>query len=504
MSKNDEQEATSFKDSSRYLTRLYAIALSCIALLAIIGQVLIQLALQKQQEDSYIINMSGRQRMLSQKICKLSLLIEHAQQNKEREKYIDELKKTLSTWETFHKGLSEGNKEIRLTHQNSKKVNELFISINPYFQKISNSARRIIVIPSEKLLSAESIVDVKTILQYEDNFLKGMDSIVYQYQTEAMEKVSFIKLIEIILLALILLVLLLEGLFIFRPSAIKIKNAIDMLEQMQEKLKRTNMELEEKVRKRTEEVYKKNEELKFKNEELFRKNTDLDTFVYTASHDLKAPIHNIEGLVDQLSSNIPESEKELIIEMIRESIRKFKNVIKDLAETGKDQAEAKAENTKVEFKEICNEIKFSIKDLIISSQAIIYEDFSDAPAINFLKKNIRSIIYNLISNAIKYCPADRKPEIKISSKNLKEYILLEVTDNGIGIKEEDKQRVFSIYQRLETNLESSHFHIEGTGVGMAIVAKIVDSNGGKIEIESTPGKGSTFRVYLKILPASSS
>jgi signal transduction histidine kinase len=499
MSKNnaDDAEVSAYKDSSVYLTRLYVLALSCIALLAIIGQVLIQYVLHKQQKDSYIINVAGRQRMLSQKICKLSLLIGYAEQNTEAENHIEELNKTLSTWKTFHKGLSEGDAQLGLNQKNSKKVHELFLSVDPYFQKIVRNAEKIIV--NEKTQSRESIdVYVKVILQNENDFLKGMDHIVIQYQAEATEKVSLVKRLELVLLSLALLVLLLEGLFIFRPSARKIKSAIDQLRQMQEKLKRTNMELEERVRKRTEEVNRKNRELILRNEELYRKNTDLDTFVYTASHDLKAPIYNIEGLFDQLSSDIPESEKKIVTDMIRESIGKFKNVIKDLAETGKEQVTA--ENTKAEFKEIFNEIKFSIKDLIKNSEAVIHEDFSDAPEINFSKKHIRSILYNLISNAIKYCPADRKPEIKVLTKNLEDYVLLEVSDNGVGIKEEDKQRVFSLYQRLDTNLKGSNLPVEGTGVGMAIVAKIVDSNGGKIEIDSTPGEGSTFRVYLKRMP----
>ena len=493
MSNNDtDAELTTYKDSSLYLTRLYVFALSGIALLAIIGQILIQYALHKQLKDSYIINVAGRQRMLSQEICKLGLLIKYSKQNKEREDYIANLKKTLSTWETFHKGLSEGSKELGLTQLNSKKTHDLFLALNPVFQKITESTEKIIAIPSE------SAIHVETILQYEDAFLKGMDNIVHQYQIEAMKKVSFLKRIEIILFALTLLLLLFEGFFIFRPSVIKIRNSIDQLNQMQEKLKLINIELEERVRNRTEEVNKKNQELKFINEELHRKNTDLDTFVYAASHDLKAPINNISGLLGELSSDIEESGKKLIVGMMRESIHKFKNVIKDLAETGKDRAEA---NAKVQFKEICNEIKITIKDLINSSQAKIYEDFSAAPEINFSKEHIRSILYNLISNSIKYCPADRKPEIRIRTENLKNYILLEISDNGIGIKEEDKQRVFSLYQRLETNMEGSGSPIEGTGVGMAIVAKIVDGSGGSIEIDSIPGKGSVFKVYLKISPA---
>jgi signal transduction histidine kinase len=487
-----------YTNPSLYLTRLYIIALSCIALFVIMGQVLIQYALHKQQEDSYIINVAGRQRMLSQKISKSCLLIQFSLKANERIKYKNELKNAFSIWETFHEGLSRGNKEIGLTHQNSEEVSQLFVAVNPYFQKISESAKKIIVISPEKPLSEESVNNINTILQYEDGFLIGMDDIVHQYQVEATRKVSLVRQIEVILLSLTLIVLLLEGFFVFRPFAKKIRSTIDELKDTQEELEQANIGLEEKVRKRTEEINKKNLELSFKNEELYKKNTDLDTFVYTASHDLKAPINNIEGLIGQLSFHISESEQGFIIGMMKESVYKFKSVIKDLAETGKEQAEAKIGYNKVKFSEVFNEIKFSIHELIISSGAVIHEDFSGAPEIQFAKRSIRSIMYNLISNAIKYCPVDRKPEINISTKKIQDYILLEVSDNGIGIKEENKQKIFSMYERLAAKKERV-FDNEGTGVGMALVAKIVDSNGGKIEIESTPGKGSTFRVYLKNL-----
>jgi signal transduction histidine kinase len=109
----------------------------------------------------------------------------------------------------------------------------------------------------------------------------------------------------------------------------------------------------------------------------------------------------------------------------------------------------------------------------------------------FPRKNIRSILQNLISNAIKYRSPDRDPIIKIRTEKINDYILLQISDNGMGIKEEDKFKVLEMYHRL-------HGNIEGTGVGLGIVGKIVNNNGGKIEIESELGKGSTFRIYLKV------
>jgi signal transduction histidine kinase len=100
-------------------------------------------------------------------------------------------------------------------------------------------------------------------------------------------------------------------------------------------------------------------------------------------------------------------------------------------------------------------------------------------------------MHNLLSNALKYKAPDRKPEIYLCTQRVNNYILFMIKDNGLGIIEEDKEKVLAIYQRLHPN-------IEGTGMGMNIVKKIIDNNGGKIEIESKVGKGSTFKIYIKV------
>lgn len=244
------------------------------------------------------------------------------------------------------------------------------------------------------------------------------------------------------------------------------------------------------------------EENRKKIEDLKKINTDLDTFVYTASHDLKAPLNNIEGLVTSLQDEMGDEVKlklgiKKIMDMIKTSTNKFRSIITDMAVSARIDMENKKYPDQ-SFIEILEEIKSSLFDEIKRSGAKFYEDVAKAPTIKYSRKNIRSILYNLISNAIKYRHKDRAPEITIRTSKEDGYILLEISDNGIGIKEEDKQKVFSMYQRLATNGHESKLDIEGTGVGMAIVAKIVETNGGKIEIQSQPGQGSVFRVYLRI------
>jgi PAS domain S-box-containing protein len=237
--------------------------------------------------------------------------------------------------------------------------------------------------------------------------------------------------------------------------------------------------------------------LEVKNNQLTRTNNDLDNFIYTASHDLKAPIINIEGLVGALESTFKEDckkndEVNVLIGMIQQSVDRFKETIKDLTEVAKVQNSGEEELTEVSIHDMLEEVKLNIKSLIDNSNAVIYSDFYKAPFIYFSKKNLRSIIYNLLSNAIKYKSPDRPVVIKVaSSKPDSEHILLTVEDNGLGIKEADKGKVFTMFKRL-------HQHVEGTGVGLSIVKKIIDNNGGTIDIESEPGRGTIFKIYLKV------
>ncbi len=244
-----------------------------------------------------------------------------------------------------------------------------------------------------------------------------------------------------------------------------------------------NQELEERVKERTK--------------ELTRVNRDLDNFVYTASHDLRAPIHNIEGLMAALQDTLQEDtinreEVAPILEMINNSVDRFKATLQDLTEIAKVQYEAAGKNT-VRFDELLTDVKVHIKDLIESAHATITADFSQAPEIFFSRKNLRSVLYNLVSNSIKYRSPERAPEIRVTTTKVDSYTLLSVQDNGLGLKNEDKEKVFGMFQRV-------HLHVEGTGVGMAIVKRIVENCDGKIEFESEVGKGTVFNVYLKETP----
>ncbi|WP_051359943.1 PAS domain S-box protein [Adhaeribacter aquaticus] len=241
-------------------------------------------------------------------------------------------------------------------------------------------------------------------------------------------------------------------------------------------------------RKQSEEILKK------RNTELLRINNDLDNFIYTASHDLKAPITNIEGLVEVLIEDLPPAviaapETGSVINLIKGSIARFRNTVNDLTELTKLQRDAQDDVSQVQLPDIFEEIYLDLANAIQHSKAEFEVDFRQGASLQFSRKNMRSILYNLVSNAIKYHSPDRKPLIRITSQIEKDYVVLTVADNGLGMNLKQENKIFGMFKRL-------HDHVEGSGIGLYIVKKIVEDSQGKIEVESQVGRGTTFKVFF--------
>ncbi|HTF82679.1 MAG TPA: ATP-binding protein, partial [Cytophagales bacterium] len=252
-------------------------------------------------------------------------------------------------------------------------------------------------------------------------------------------------------------------------------NDITSLKQSQEKLIETNAEA-----------------LIQKNIELTKINQDLDGFIYTASHDLKSPISNIEGLLQAITQNDCYKDKELqpLFEMMEKSVDRLKRTIAELTEISKIQKSIQEDIQEIHLEELIDEVKFSVFNLFNEKNATLNLDLDECPRIKFSTKNLRSILYNLVSNALKYSAPDRKVEISIRSQAFNGYSVLTVQDNGLGIKKSNLMDIFSMFKRF-------HDHVEGTGIGLYMVKRIVENAGGKIEVESEVDKGTTFRIYLK-------
>ena len=241
-----------------------------------------------------------------------------------------------------------------------------------------------------------------------------------------------------------------------------------------------------------EKLLKTKAELRKSNEELKKKNNDLDNFIYTASHDLKSPISNLEGLINLLKPNLNKkvSDKEsLMLEMMEKSIFRLRKTISDLTEITKAQKGEGEPPEEVFFAEILEDVKSDLANEIKSSAVHLQEEI-EVPKIIYSRNNLRSIIFNLISNAIKYRSPDRPLVVKIHSYKEKEIVCLEVSDNGVGLSEQQLPKLFTMFKRL-------HTHVEGTGIGLYILKRIVENNGGSIEVASELDKGTSFKVLFR-------
>ncbi|TXK29860.1 ATP-binding protein [Pontibacter qinzhouensis] len=218
-------------------------------------------------------------------------------------------------------------------------------------------------------------------------------------------------------------------------------------------------------------------------------NRNYENIIHSISHDIKGPLSNIEGLISILRET-PKSEEDnrQIIDMLSESVVNLRRTVEELVDIENDTAFAK-EPERVNFENVIEDAKLALRDKIAETQAKVSTQIREAE-VSFSRKNVRSIVYNLLSNALKYRNPAGEPAITITTEKAGEYILLRVRDNGVGIAEDKQQAIFNRYTRL-------HDNVEGTGIGLFIVKGMVEDMGGRIEVESRVGEGTTFTVYFR-------
>ncbi len=226
-------------------------------------------------------------------------------------------------------------------------------------------------------------------------------------------------------------------------------------------------------------------------QELTRSNKELEQFAYVASHDLQEPLRMVTSylqLLEKRYKNKLDKDADDFIHYAVDGAARMRNLINSLLEYSRVSRIKPFENIDVNL--LINElIIHDLKDLIQESTPLITCDklhiiYGDSVLIG-------QLFLNLIGNAIKF-RGDIKPEIHISSKKEANATLYCIKDNGIGIKSEYFEKIFVIFQRL-----NSKEKYPGTGIGLAICKKIVERHGGKIWIESQPGKGSSFFFTIK-------
>lgn len=231
-------------------------------------------------------------------------------------------------------------------------------------------------------------------------------------------------------------------------------------------------------------------DLKKSNSNLVMINQDLDNFIYAASHDLKSPINNLEGLIllFKTEANLDSAGHELLHNMDLSIVRLRKTItaLTDVVRAEKSPLDDVSVNS---FASILEEFKQENEYLLMEADVRIETDFR-VREVTYSRNGLKSIIHNLLTNAVKYRSAERLCVISIKSYSENDHVVLSVSDNGLGMDlERHGNKLFKMFHRL-------HDHVEGTGVGLYMIKRIVEKHGGNISVQSEINKGTEFCLTL--------
>ncbi|MFM2266181.1 MAG: Adaptive-response sensory-kinase SasA [Bacteroidota bacterium] len=226
--------------------------------------------------------------------------------------------------------------------------------------------------------------------------------------------------------------------------------------------------------------------------ELTQNNTDLKQFSYITSHNLRAPLSNLSGLLALLEDTpINNPELELLLNGFKKSTQLLNETVNDLVKVIiiKDSPSMLREDVSIQevFENVFSQLSF----LISSIQPVLKMDLDAAPTLHVNKAYLESILLNLFTNSLKYHATDRALKISITSKETPDGVALLFKDNGIGIDlERNKDKIFGLYQRF-------HNYPDSKGLGLYLVKSQIESMGGSISVESKVDKGTTFTLLFR-------
>ncbi|MEP0214005.1 MAG: ATP-binding protein [Cellulophaga sp.] len=329
------------------IRKWYLLALLAIAFSIVFSQVLVQMHLNSQLDDSRVINVAGRQRAYSQKLVKDILLLNRYTSNEERNQILKNTKKTLDVWRVSHNALQFGNDSMGLPKEENKEILALLKKITPHHTAMISAAENTIQLKNNNIKDSLSLEnDILTLLKNERIFLNLMDTIVNKYDSISKTQLQKLKQKEHILVALSLLILLLEILFVFRPLSIQIRNSIAKLLKGKIESEKNTAKIEELYQEK-ENSLQELQELNFviDNAALFASTKNNESVVFISkkfqellgcsTQDLSKPLSEIlttnEGQQEYLKEVLKNSRKNIRTEEIKIRTKKEQDVWLDMS-----------------------------------------------------------------------------------------------------------------------------------------------------------------------------
>ena len=477
---------------TKNLTVRYLIALSLIALLSISASVLIRTAIYKQTSDAPVINFSGRQRMLSQKLTKEILLLTLAPSLEMKEHYRGELEETAANLSRVHNGLQHGDEALGLPGNNSREVQNFFAKMEPHYQKMKEAVNKILTLNSKDLsqLPSDSLL-VKGIIEASPLYLIWMDRTVFQYDKEAKTRLELLKGYETFIISFVLLLLVLEALLIFRPMVEKVKRTY-------ENFQRTNDQLLKEI------INHKHATEDLEKQSLFAQRLSaLAAMSGGIAHELHQPLSGI-GLYSTTLQNIITEKKSIDSDYLLETLKKINNQVDRASKVIDHMREFSSGggNEETVTLNLNGAIKKSLELFNVQLQKHGIELKMDVPLELHIQADVNrfeQVIINLVSNAkdslieksSKLKKEDWDKCIHIQCRKKKNKILIDLSDKGLGVPKELRKTLFEPFVTCKAKTKAS-------GLGLSICRRILLDFDADIELLKTGTKGSTFRISFPL------
>ncbi len=245
----------------------------------------------------------------------------------------------------------------------------------------------------------------------------------------------------------------------------------------------------------------KERDLEAKTAQLMQANTQRSQFVASMTHELRTPIHGVQGLADVIAAGVygPVTDKQKdACASIKRSAQSLLGLVDDVLNLARAEAnKIEARPSNIAIPDLIDRVLASVTWMIGTKKITLHSDVgTDLPFVQSDDRWLAHVLVNLVSNAVKFTPEGGAVIVRAYERTQQDAVVLEVEDTGIGIAKTDRERIFEPFRQGESFSDTKGYG--GVGLGLALVAKLTDLLGASVELDSDVGRGSTFRVIVPL------